>query len=97
MRKILLLTTMALLALFSVLSAQITQKKADRIVLNYVFDMQLPETVFAKEGVQKEMTITTSSGEIVELDYNCWVYFTSDSYYPRAHYSCLSENDEPYK
>ena len=34
-----------------------------------------PYTLYAKESVQMDMTITTTLGEIFELDYPCWVYY----------------------
>jgi hypothetical protein len=84
MKKILLLMTV-LFAFFFVLSAQITQEKADEIVLEYIFNQGgITRLVYAKEGVQQGMTIATSFGEVLELDYNCWVYYVSISAY-----SCL--------
>jgi len=76
MKKILLLTM--LFAFVSALSAQITQERADEIVLERINQETQPYIVYAKEGVQTETTITTTTGEILELDYSCWVYYASD-------------------
>ena len=75
MKKISLLTTI-LLASFSALSAQITQEKANEIVLQRMSQETQQYTIYAKEGVQMDgITITTSTGEILELDYPCRVYY----------------------
>ena len=77
MKKKLLLTT-ALFAFFSALSAQITQGRADEIVWERMSQETRPYLIWGKENVQTEMTITTSTGEELELDYSCWVYYVSD-------------------
>ena len=74
MKKILLLTTV-LFAFFSALSAQITQERADEMVRERMQDDTMFCFIRAKNTVQTGITITTSFGEILELDYNCWVYF----------------------
>jgi len=75
MRKILLLI-IAPFAFLSVLSAQITQQKADEIVLQRMLCGDLRYTVYAKNFMQQEgTTITTSAGETLELDYPCWIYY----------------------
>ena len=75
MRKILLLIV-APFAFLSALSAQITQKEADGIVLERLKQETQFYTVYAKANLQKEgFTITTAAGEEFELDYACWVYY----------------------
>ena len=61
----------------STLTAQITQEKADEIVLERINQETQTYIVYAKEDVQTEMTITTANGEILELDYSSWVYYMS--------------------
>ena len=77
MKKILLLIA-APFAFFFALSAQITQKQADGIVLERLSQETQP-TVYAKNGVQADMTVTTSAGETLELDYACWVYYYTNA------------------
>jgi len=61
---------------FSFLSAQITQEKADEIVLERMSEETRPHTVFANPEIQADgKTITTSTGKQIELDYPCRVYF----------------------
>jgi len=74
MKKILLLIA-APFVLFSTLSAQITQEQADSIVLERLNKEIQSYTLHAKEDVQKEMIITSAAGEMLELDYPCWVYY----------------------
>ena len=67
-------------------SAQITKKQADEMVLEHLSQESLPYSLFAKEDVQNNMIIETAVGEILELDYACWVYYinyadTDSSYY----------------
>jgi RNA polymerase subunit RPABC4/transcription elongation factor Spt4 len=73
-----LLTLIAPLVLFSTLSAQITQQQADFIVQQRMSDETKPFTVYAKENVQPTgYTISTATGEILELDYPAWIYYVS--------------------
>ena len=60
----------------SALPAKITQTKADEIVLERISQETQPYIVFAKEGIQTNMSVTTLAGEELELDYPCWVYYT---------------------
>ena len=77
MKQILLLLAAPFIFL-TTLSAQITQETADNIVLERLNQETQPYIVYAKEGVQTEMTITTINGEELELDYPCWVYYASN-------------------
>jgi len=76
MKKIFPLIFMPLISLFS-LSAQITQTDADSIVKKRMSNETLDFTIFAKEDVQTGFEIATSTGEILELDYPCWVYYVN--------------------
>jgi len=60
---------------FTALSAQTTQEQADKIVLERMSSETQSYTVYAKEDVQKEMIITSAAGEMLELDYSCWIYY----------------------
>ena len=83
MKKISLLLVATFAFLFA-LSAQITQEAANEIVLEHISLETQRYTVYAKENVQMEgITITTSIGEIVELNYACWVYYLNYSGYGR--------------
>ena len=53
-----------------------TRIKADEIVLEYMSRELRQYGIYAQENIQTEgSTITTSTGEILELDYSCWVYY----------------------
>ena len=55
---------------------QTIQKSPDVIVSDYINQKQLQyTTVYAKEGMQEKMTITSVDGEVLELNYKCWVYY----------------------
>ena len=76
MKKILLIIV-APFVFFSGLSAQITQEKADEIVSEYLQQEALQYVVYAKEGVQTNMTISGVADEMLELDYACRVYYVN--------------------
>ena len=58
------------------LSAQITREQADAILRDYVKnEITQPYSIYAKKGVQTNMTINTDAGEMLELAYACWVYY----------------------
>ena len=91
MKKILLLVVLPFIFL-SALSAQITQEQADEIVINHINQEKLPYIIYAKEGLQESMIISTSAGEELELDYLCWVYYINyidDT----CHYLIVNENN----
>ena len=75
MKKLFLLI-LAPFILFSTLPAQITQKEADDIVKQRLIGETKPHAVYAINDVQSEgYTVVTTSGETLELEYSCWVYF----------------------
>ena len=76
MKKILLLIAVPFV-FFTALSAQITQKRADEIVFERIKRQEVESSIYAKKGVQTAMTIVTASGEEIELNYVCWVYYVS--------------------
>jgi len=74
MKKILLLI-IAPFVFLSALSAQITQEEANKIVLERMSQETQPYTIYTQEKLQEQgVTITVSAGEVIELDYPCWVY-----------------------
>ena len=76
MKKIFIFLFISLLT-FCTLSAQITQEQADEIVIEYMNHQTNDFTLYAKDKVQSMFEITTYAGEILELDYPCWVYYVS--------------------
>jgi len=76
MNKILLLLFVPFVFCTAV-SAQITQKEADAIVLEQMRQDTASYTIYAKADMQTGMTITTAAGEILEFDYSCWSYYIS--------------------
>ena len=80
-----------ILASFSNVSAQITQEKADEIVLKRMSQEKRSHIVYAKETVQKDRSITTVTGEKLELNYAGWVYCIH--YADAACYLIVNENN----
>ena len=80
MKKIFLLIVVlfAFLSAFSVSPPLITQERADEIVLQRMQEDSF-YFIYAKDGLQQQMTITTSAGEELELNYPCWVYYARRS------------------
>ena len=76
MKKILSLLTVSFVFLSAGLT-QVTQERADKIVRGHIRQELLPCTIYAKEGIQTDMTITTITGKVIELDYCCWVYYVT--------------------
>ena len=75
MKKILFLFSLPLMFSLS-LPAQITQKEADEIVLKRMSTETKPHTIYAREELQTAgFTVTTSPGEMLELEYSCRVYY----------------------
>jgi hypothetical protein len=60
---------------FLAAGAQITQSASDSIALQRMSKETRQYTLFAQKNLQTDFTITTSEGEVVELDYPCWVYY----------------------
>jgi hypothetical protein len=63
--------------MFFSLHAQVTQEQAGEIVIEYLNDVTGDFTLYTKEELQTVFEITTVTGEILELDYRCWVYYAS--------------------
>jgi len=75
MKKILLLIVAPFVFFSALFADTVSQEEADRIVLERLNKETQSYTVYAKEGVQKEMRIITSTGELLEINYFCWVYY----------------------
>lgn len=65
----------AIVLAFLSASAQIAQFEADSIVLERMSMEIRPHTIYSQNDIQTQMTINTLKGEVIELDYFCWVYF----------------------
>ena len=76
MKKILLLLV-APFIFFTAQSETVTQEEADNIVLERLSQETRQYTIYAKDGVQQKMTVTTANGEIIEVNYKFWVYYIS--------------------
>jgi len=61
----------------STLSAQIWQEHADQIVIEHLSKETNDFTLYAKDSTQTGFEITTSTGEILELNYTNWVYYVN--------------------
>jgi len=92
MKKIFPLIFMPLISLFS-LSAQITQTDADSIVKKRMSNETLDFTIFAKEDVQTGFEITTATGEVLELNYPCWIYYVNFIDETNGKYLIVKENN----
>jgi len=75
MKKSILLLFLPFIFSFT-LSAQITQEQADQIIIEHLSEIN-DFTLYAKADVQTGFEITTSTGEILELNYNSWVYYVN--------------------
>jgi len=91
MKKPIFLLFLPLLSLFS-LSAQVTQEQADSIVIQRLNNNLNVSLVYAKEDVQQEFEITTTTGEILEFDYPCWVYYVKFTDETNGKYMIVKEN-----
>jgi esterase/lipase len=74
MKKILLLLV-APFIFFTAQSKTITPEEADGIVLDRLSQETQQYTVYAKDGVQQKMTVTTANGEVIEVNYKFWIYY----------------------
>jgi len=77
MKKKLLILLAASFAFFTAQADLITQEEADGIVLERLSQETRPYTVYAKDGVQQKMTVTTINGEVIEVNYKFWIYYIS--------------------
>ena len=78
MKKKYLLFLLPFLFCFT-LSAQITQKEADEIIQERLSRETNPYLLYTKDRVQDAgITILSSPGEKIKLNYPCWVYYYID-------------------
>jgi len=75
------------------LSAQITQEQADDIVIERMSNVMEVYTIYANEDVQTGFEITTTTGEIIELDYPAWVYYVDLLEETNGKYVIVKENN----
>ena len=88
-----ILLILVLLALATSLSAQITQEQADEIAIERLVS-EIGFTLYAKDDVQPEgFTVATATGETIELDYACWVYFAKYTGKTNHKYLIVKENN----
>jgi hypothetical protein len=78
---------------FLSLQAQITQSEADSIVLERMSQETRQHTIHAQENVQTNYSITTSQGEVLELDYPCWIYYINYFKNTIGHYLVVKESN----
>ena len=77
MKKIILLIITPLIFSTALSAQSISQAKADSIVVERMSQETRTYTIYAKETVQTEMTITTTAGEKFVCAYPCWVYYVN--------------------
>ena len=80
------------LMFFLTLSAQVTQEQADQIVIERMSNDAPFYILYAKADVQTGFEITTATGEILELDYSCWVYYVNFIGTANGKYLIVKEN-----
>jgi hypothetical protein len=90
MKKIFLFLAAPLM--FFSLSAQISQKEADNIVQQRLKNETKLWSVYAKDDLQTGFEMTTSTGEILELNYSAWVYYVSYAEETFGKYLIVKEN-----
>ena len=87
-----LLSFIAPFVLLSTLSAQITQQEADSIVQERLTQETKLYSLHAKETVQESITITTSTNEVIELEYPAWIYFVNYTEETNGKYLIVKES-----
>jgi len=60
---------------FAAQAETVTQTEADNIVLERLSQETRQYTIYAKDGVQSKMTITSANGEVLEVNYKFWLYY----------------------
>jgi hypothetical protein len=81
------------LVFMATLSAQITQEQADKIIIERLNHDTSDFIIYAKEEVQTNFEITTSIGEMLELNYPCWIYFIKYADKTNGKYLIVKENN----
>jgi len=92
MKKIILLFIVSLVFIPS-LQAQITQGEADEIVKERLYYEVCNVTIHSNDNLQENFNITTSTGETIELEYPCWVYFAKYAGTTNHKYLIVKESD----
>jgi len=60
---------------FTAQADQITKEEANNIVLERMSQETRQYTIYAKDGVQQKMTITSVDGEVLDVNYKFWCYY----------------------
>ena len=92
MKKIFLLLAASLICLTTI-SAQVSQEDADQIVIDRMSNETSDFTIYAKDGVQTTFEVITASGETLELNYPCWVYYVNFADETNGKYLIVKENN----
>ena len=93
MKKI-LLSLIAPFIAFALSAAGIgttSHEEADAIVLKHLSQETRPYTLYVTKDLQKDMHITSSVGELLELNYWCWVYYVSYTDTNQGRYIIIKE------
>ena len=77
------------------LTAQITQKEADEIVLNYLGNEVPQQDLYVNTGTPAtgDFSLTTSNGETIKAKYACWVYYLKESDLSQSRYLFVKAGD----
>jgi len=92
MKKIFLLLAASLICLTTI-SAQVSQEEADQIVIDRMSDETSDFTIYAKDGVQTTFEVITATGETLELNYPCWVYYVNFADETNGKYLIVKESN----
>jgi len=93
MKKLMLLFIVPLVVI-SVSQAQISQEHADQIIIEHLGNDSVGFTIYAKDTVQADgFSVITNLGEIVEVDYSCWVYYLHYTKDTKSKYIILKESN----
>ena len=93
MRKILLFIAVPFVFL-SALSAQTERESTNKIVLEYMSTEEQPHIIYAKGyGPMKSAILTTSTGEMFEIDYPAWIYYVRYANIASGRYLIVKENN----
>ena len=95
MKKTLLFLASSFVFILTLTAQIITQEKANGIIWKHLINETEEFTVFAKKGVQPQgSTITTSIGEVIELDYSGWIYYVHYPFASNSKYLIVKEVKE---
>jgi hypothetical protein len=96
MKRKIIITVSILVALATSLSAQVTRKQADSIVLKHLQNEMIPyDLLYVHVNMPNEegIPITTSNHETFRAKYACWAYYVDESESVRRRYFFVKENN----